>query len=52
MARPVRQPIPGDPHDPHGLTARLMRYLIWMETHHFAANTAQVRRLQLREWRP
>jgi len=47
MPRPVRQPIPGDPHDPHGLTALLMRYLIWLETHHFARNTAQVRRLQL-----
>jgi integrase/recombinase XerD len=31
----------------NGLTALLMRYLIWLETHHFAANTAQVRRLQL-----
>ena len=47
MPRPVRQPIPGDPHDPQGLTALLMRYLIWLETHHFARNTAQVRRLQL-----
>jgi integrase/recombinase XerD len=24
-----------------------MRYLTWLETHHFAANTAQIRRLQL-----
>ena len=47
MPRPVRQPIPGDPQDPQGLTALLMRYLIWMETHHFAADTVQVRRLQL-----
>ena len=29
------------------LTALLERYLIWMETHHFAADTVQVRRLQL-----
>ena len=44
----VRQrPIPGDPNDPQGLTALLHRYLIWMETHNFAANTASVRRQQL-----
>ena len=47
MPRPVRQPIPGDPRDPQGLTALLRRYLIWMETHHFAAGTVRVRRLQL-----
>lgn len=44
----VRQrPIPGDPSNPLGLTALLHRYLIWMETHNFAANTAIVRRQQL-----
>ena len=47
MPRLIRQPIPGDPRDPQSLTALLRRYLIWMETHHFAAGTARVRRLQL-----
>ena len=47
MARPTRQPLPGDPSDPQSLTALLHRYLIWMETHHFAAQTVQIRRRQL-----
>ncbi len=34
------KPIPGDPTDPAGLTALLHRYLIWMETHHYAKATA------------
>ncbi len=42
-----RNAIPGDASDPHGLTGLLQRYLIWMETHNFAANTASIRRLQL-----
>jgi len=39
--------IPGEPRDPDGLTALLLRYLTWLETHHFAAGTVNVRRLQL-----
>jgi integrase/recombinase XerD len=39
--------LPGDPSDPRGLSVLLERYLIWMETHHFAANTVKIRRLQL-----
>ena len=42
-----RKPIPGDPSDPRSLCALLHRYLIWIETHHFAANTVSIRRLQL-----
>ncbi len=34
------KPIPGDPTDPADLTALLHRYLIWMETHHYAKATA------------
>ncbi|MCP4039370.1 MAG: tyrosine-type recombinase/integrase, partial [bacterium] len=33
--------------DPHGLTALLGRYLIWMETHHYAAHTVSIRRRHL-----
>ena len=47
MARPTRSPLPGDGSDPHSLTALLYRYLSWMETHHFAAQTVQIRRRQL-----
>ncbi|MBM4095056.1 MAG: recombinase XerD [Planctomycetes bacterium] len=47
MPRTTRLAIPGDPHDPEGLTALLHRYLLWLETHNFAANTVKVRRLQL-----
>ena len=39
-----RKPIPGDASDPRGLTALLNRYLIWMETHNYAAGTVTVRR--------
>ena len=42
-----RKSIPGDPSDPRSLCALLHRYLIWIETHHFAANTVSIRRLQL-----
>ncbi len=41
------KPIPGDPTDPAGLTALLHRYLIWMETHHYAQATAMIRRVTL-----
>jgi integrase/recombinase XerD len=47
MPRSVRNPIPGDPRDPQGLSALLHRYLVWLETHHFAAQTVSIRRLQL-----
>ena len=39
-------PIPGDLRDPQGLSL-LHRYLVWLETHHFAAQTVSIRRLQL-----
>jgi integrase/recombinase XerD len=41
------QPLPGDPSDPQGLTALVDRYLLWMETHHYALGTVQVRRVTL-----
>ncbi len=44
---PERKRIPGDARDPAGLTALLHRHLIWLETHNFAKNTVNVRRLQL-----
>jgi integrase/recombinase XerD len=47
MARSVCLPLPADPGDPDSLAGLLHRYLIWMETHHFAAQTVQIRRLQL-----
>jgi integrase/recombinase XerD len=40
-------PIPGDESDPQSLCQLLRRYLQWLETHNFAANTVKVRRLQL-----
>ncbi|MCP5045504.1 MAG: tyrosine-type recombinase/integrase, partial [bacterium] len=40
-------PVPGDASDPAGLTALLERYLIWMETHHYAAHTVSIRRRHL-----
>ena len=40
-------PIPGDPRDPQSLCHLLGRYLQWLETHNFAANTVNIRRLQL-----
>ena len=42
-----KNPIPGDPSDPEGLTALLQRHLVWLETHNFAERTVNVRRLQL-----
>ena len=47
MRRYFRKPIPGDASDPDSLTAQLERYLLWMETHHFAEGTVTVRRLTL-----
>jgi len=42
-----RQPIPGDTSDPQSLATMLHRYLVWMETHHYAADTVYVRRTTL-----
>ena len=42
-----RQPIPGDTSDPQSLATMLHRYLVWMETHHFATDTVYVRRTTL-----
>ena len=47
MRRSFRKPIPGDATDPDSLTALLERYLLWMETHHFAEGTVAIRRLTL-----
>jgi len=47
MPRTTCLAIPGDPHDPEGLTALLHRYLVWLETHHFAEQTVTIRRRQL-----
>ncbi len=47
MRRYFRKPIPGDASDPASLTALLQRYLLWMETHHFAEGTVAIRRLTL-----
>jgi len=44
---PRKNPIPGDSSDPAGLAALLHGYLVWLETHNFAANTVNIRRLQL-----
>ena len=41
----TRKRLPGDPTDPESLTAMLERYLLWLETHHFAALTVYVRRV-------
>lgn len=30
-----RKPIPGDASDPESLSARLERYLLYLETHHY-----------------
>ena len=45
MTTGSRKPLPGDAADPQGLTALLERYLLWMETHHYAAGTVTIRRL-------
>ena len=41
------KPIPGDAGDPQSLCALLHRYLLWMETHSFAAGTVSIRRVTL-----
>ena len=41
------RPLPGDASDPHGLTALLDRYLLWLATHHYAPGTVAVRRVTL-----
>jgi len=43
----VCKPLPGDASDPQGLTALLDRYLLWLETHHYAPGTVAVRRVTL-----
>ncbi len=43
----LKRAIPGDAGDPQSLCHLLHRYLQWLETHHFAENTVNVRRLQL-----
>ena len=47
MRKFVCKPLPGDASDPQGLTALLDRYLLWMETHHYASGTVKVRRVTL-----
>ena len=47
MRKFVCKPLPGDASDPQGLTALLERFLLWMETHHYAAGTVTVRRITL-----
>ncbi|MEK7751566.1 MAG: tyrosine-type recombinase/integrase [Acidobacteriota bacterium] len=47
MRKFVCQPLPGDASDPQGLTALLDRYLLWLETHHYAPGTVKVRRVTL-----
>ena len=50
MRKFVCQPLPGDPSDPQGLTALLDRYLLWLETHHYASATVAVRRVCLSQF--
>jgi len=40
-------PIPGDTADPQSLAGLLARYLLWMETHHYAKGTVSIRRITL-----
>ena len=47
MRKFVCKPLPGDASDPQGLTALVDRYLLWMETHHYAPGTVKVRRVTL-----
>jgi integrase/recombinase XerD len=47
MRRFECQPVPGDTSDPRSLATMLHRYLVWMETHHYAAETVYVRRTTL-----
>ena len=50
MRKFVCKPLPGDASDPQGLTALLDRYLLWMETHHYASGTVKVRRVTLSQF--
>ena len=43
MRKFVCKPLPGDASDPQGLAALVDRYLLWMETHHYAPGTVKVR---------
>jgi integrase/recombinase XerD len=47
MRKHTCRPLPGDASDPQGLTALLDRFLLWMETHHYASGTVAVRRVTL-----
>ena len=42
-----RKPIPGDASDPESLSARLERYLLYLETHHYSAATVSILRLTM-----
>ena len=46
----VCRPLPGDASDPLGLTALLDRYLLWLETHHYASATVAIRRTCLSQF--
>ena len=50
MRKFVCKPLPGDASDPQGLTALLDRYLLWLETHHYASGTVKVRRVTLSQF--
>jgi len=47
MRTDLYKAIPGDATDSEGLTALLERYLLWMETHHYAQGTIAIRRVTL-----
>ena len=46
----ICRPLPGDASDPLGLTALLDRYLLWLETHHYASATVAIRRICLSQF--
>ena len=50
MRKYVCRPLPGDASDPLGLTALLDRYLLWLETHHYASATVAIRRICLSQF--
>jgi integrase/recombinase XerD len=50
MRKYVCRPLPGDASDPLGLTALLDRYLLWLETHHYASATVAIRRTCLSQF--
>ena len=47
MRTDFRKPIPGDASDPESLSARLERYLLYLETHHYSAATVSILRLTM-----